>query len=126
MALINGGSPRERKGQMAELVAQHLTRLGISAEAVKGKPYGFRDQVLVRSAQLGFIHVTYTDRIHEDTRLGDNRMDMTGKNYIAYGWNDGVNTAVYFLPTAYFGGRPCVLDVREIKRASQADLTLLE
>ena len=85
--MITGNTVHERKESLAELVKNHLNKLGKSAEIILNRT----DRVLVKS-EIGFIHITTTSFSDPNASLVtggfvEKEQDFAeDKAFICYGW----------------------------------------
>tara|TARA_R110001599_G_scaffold58612_9_gene162321 strand:+ start:11215 stop:11613 length:399 start_codon:yes stop_codon:yes gene_type:complete len=91
--MITGNTVHERKESLAELVKNHLNKLGKSAEIILNRTNsaGHTDRVLVKS-EIGFIHITTTSFSDPNASLVtggfvEKEQDFAeDKAFICYGW----------------------------------------
>jgi hypothetical protein len=118
----------KNKRILANLVIEHLTRIGFDAELLENKTnsQSHKDRVLVNSKQLGLIHVTATPdvnpvRINVYGKVGSPH--LADKEYFSYGWNTEQGISIYFLKKKYIEGNSS-FKTKELISLSEDYLTL--
>lgn len=103
----------ERKRQLADLVASHLTALGHEASVVcdRKNAAGHLDRVLVDSS-VGLVHTTASVSRDPNGSILTSDIDsgaqtfLAGKDFVAYGWVDrSGRTLIQFVPIALILGK---------------------